>query len=44
MTEEDVRFGRQLAQAVARYLAELEKHAVKGATPANPREPSGRAA
>jgi hypothetical protein len=27
VTEEDVRLGRQLAEAAARYAAELEKHA-----------------
>jgi hypothetical protein len=29
VTEEDVRFGRALADAVNRYAAELEKHAAK---------------
>ena len=29
VTEDDVRFGRVLAEAVARYAAELEKHAAK---------------
>ena len=29
VTEEDVRLGRQLAEAVTRYAAELEKHAAK---------------
>ena len=27
VTEEDVTFGRQLAEAVTRYVAELERHA-----------------
>ena len=35
VTEEDVRLGRQLAEAVTRYVAELEKLA------AEPREPGG---
>ena len=29
MTEEDVRLGRLLAEAVTRYAAELEKHAAR---------------
>ena len=29
VTEDDVRFGRLLAEAVTRYAAELEKHAAK---------------
>ena len=29
VTEQDVAFGRELAEAVARYAAELEKHAAK---------------
>ena len=45
VTEEDVRFGRQLAEAVTRYAAELEKHAAKdSATAAGDGEPAGRAA
>jgi hypothetical protein len=44
VTEEDVRFGRELAQAVTRYAAELEKHAARDATTADPGEPSGQAA
>ena len=37
VTEEDVRFGRQLAEAVARYAAELERLATKDrTTPADP--------
>jgi len=45
VTEEDVRFGRLLAEAVTRYAAELEKHAAKdSATAAGDGEPAGRAA
>jgi hypothetical protein len=45
VTEEDVRFGRQLAEAVNRYAAELEKHAAKdSAAAAGDGEPAGRAA
>jgi len=29
VTEEDVRFGRELAEAVTQYVAELEKHAAE---------------
>jgi hypothetical protein len=44
VTEEDVRFGRLLAEAVTRYAAELEKlAAANGVTPAGS-EPSGQAA
>jgi hypothetical protein len=45
VTEDDVRFGRQLAEAVTRYAAELEKHAAtnRAATAADD-EPAGRAA
>ena len=32
VTEDDVTFGRQLADAVTRYAAELEKHAAKDST------------
>ena len=39
VTADDVSFGRLLAEAVARYVAELEKLATAGAG-----EPSGRAA
>ena len=40
VTEDDVRFGRALADAVARYVAELEKHAaVTGSA-----QPDGQAA
>jgi hypothetical protein len=34
VTQEDVRFGRQLAEAVTRYAAELEKHAARDSTAA----------
>ena len=45
VSEDDVRFGRVLAEAVARYAAELEKFAAKDqATAADPDESSGRAA
>ena len=43
VTEDDVRFGRLLAEAVTRYAAELEKLAAKDAATADPGE-SGRAA
>ena len=45
VTEEDVRLGRELAEAVTRYAAELEKHAATD-TPTAPGtdEPAGRAA
>ncbi len=45
VTEDDVRFGRMLAEAVTRYAAELEKHAAKdSAAAAGADEPAGRAA
>ncbi len=45
VTEEDVRFGRLLAEAVTRYAAELEKHAAKdSAAAAGADESAGRAA
>ena len=45
VTEDDVRFGRLLAEAVARYAAELERLAPKDrAATDDPDEPSGRAA
>jgi hypothetical protein len=45
VTEEDVRFGRLLAEAVNRYAAELEKHAAANpATAAGADDPAGRAA
>ena len=43
VTEEDVRLGRLLAEAVARYAAELEKHAANRATAADP-DSAGQAA
>jgi len=44
VTEDDVRFGRLLAEAVTRYAAELERLAAKDpVTTADPGE-SGRAA
>mgnify|MGYP001132981003 CR=1 FL=1 len=44
VTEDDVRFGRMLAEAVTRYAAELDRLATKDpATAADPDE-SGRAA
>ena len=43
--EDDVRFGRLLAEAAARYAAELEKHAATNpATAADADDPAGRAA
>jgi len=46
VTEDDVRLGRLLADAVNRYAAELEKHAAKNhaATAADGDEPAGQAA
>jgi hypothetical protein len=46
VTEEDVRLGRLLAEAVALYAAELEKHAVKDSATAadGADESAGRAA
>ena len=45
VTEDDVRFGRLLAEAVTRYAAELEKHAAKDQpAAASPGESAGRAA
>jgi hypothetical protein len=45
VTEEDVRFGRLLAEAVNRYAAELERLAARDqATAADPDDPAGRAA
>ena len=37
MTEEDLSVGRQLADAVTRYVAELEKLAAKPREPGRPR-------
>jgi hypothetical protein len=45
VTEDDVRFGRLLAEAVNRYAAELEKLAAANrAAAASPDEPGGQAA
>ena len=44
VTEDDVRFGRLLAETVNRYAAELEKHAAKDPTTAADPGESGRAA
>ena len=45
VTDDDVRLGRLLAEAAARYAAELEKHAVKDSTTAaGADDPAGRAA
>jgi hypothetical protein len=45
VTEDDVRFGRALADAVTRYAAELEKFAATNCTAVvGTDEPSGRAA
>ena len=43
VTEDDVRFGRLLAEAVDRYAAELDRFASKD-TPASGPDPAGRAA
>ena len=44
VTEDDLRFGRLLAEAVNRYAAELEKHAAKDGAAADRDESAGRAA
>ena len=44
VTEDDVRFGRQLAEAVARYAAELEKIAARNRPAAPGPDPAGQAA
>ena len=44
MTEDDVRFGRQLAEAVARYAAELDKIAARTRPAAAGPDPVGQAA
>ena len=44
VTEDDVRFGRQLAQAVNLYLAELEKLAATDQAEAGNPDSAGRAA
>ena len=44
VTEDDVRFGRQLAEAVARYAAELDKIAARTRPVAPGPDPAGQAA
>jgi hypothetical protein len=44
VTEQDVTFGRQLAEAVARYAAELEKLAARTRAPAADPDSAGQAA
>jgi hypothetical protein len=44
VTEEDVRFGRLLAEAATLYAAELEKHAAKDSAAAGADQSAGRAA
>ena len=44
VTEDDVRFGRLLAEAVNRYAAELERHAASTRIPAADPDPAGQAA
>ena len=44
VTEDDVRFGRLLAEAVARYTAELERHVATRQAPADPGGCAGQAA
>jgi hypothetical protein len=44
VTQEDVTFGRLLAQAVNRYVAELEKLAPHAREAADPDHPDGQAA
>jgi hypothetical protein len=44
VTEDDVRFGRVLAEAVTRYTAELEKLAATNQAEAADPDPAGRAA
>jgi hypothetical protein len=44
VTEEDIRVGRLLAKAVARYVAELERRAAASPGPASTDEAAGRAA
>jgi hypothetical protein len=44
VTEEDVAFGRQLAQAATRYAAELDKLAATNHTPAAGPDSAGQAA
>ncbi len=44
VTEEDVKFGRLLAEAAARYAAELEKHAATNRATAADLDSAGQAA
>jgi hypothetical protein len=44
VTEEDVAFGHQLAEAAARYAAELDKLAARNRAPAAGPESAGQAA
>ena len=44
VTDDDVTFGRQLAEAVTRYAAELEAIAARNRPPAPGPDPAGRAA
>jgi hypothetical protein len=44
VTEDDVRFGRLLAEAVNRYADELERLAMNPATAAGADDPAGQAA
>ena len=44
VTEDDVRFGRQLADAVTRYAAELATIAARNRPPARGQDPAGQAA
>jgi len=44
VTEDDVRFGRQLADAVTRYAAELDTIAARNRPAAADPDPAGRAA
>jgi hypothetical protein len=44
VTEDDVQFGRLLAEVVGRYLSELEKFASKDRTTAADPDPAGQAA
>jgi hypothetical protein len=44
VTEEDVAFGRQLAEAVTRYAAELDRLAARNRVPASVPDAGGQAA
>jgi hypothetical protein len=44
VTQEDVTFGRLLAEAVTRYVDELEKLATRARQAAGPDQPDGQAA